>query len=125
MDPAEVAPLLCAGVTVFNGMRQMHISPGETVAIQGLGGLGHLAVQYASRMGYRVVVLSSSGAKEKFAKELGAHDYIDSSKGDAAEQLRKLGGVAMLVMTSSDVSSIPSLLPALNILGKVLILGGE
>jgi NADPH:quinone reductase-like Zn-dependent oxidoreductase len=85
VDPASVAPLLCAGVTVFNSIRNMHITPGETVAVLGLGGLGHLAIQYAARMGYRVVALSSSGEKEHFAKKLGAHDYIDGSKGDPVE----------------------------------------
>ena len=94
VDPAAIAPLLCAGVTVFNGIRQMDIRPGETVAIQGLGGLGHLGIQYASKMGYRTVALSSSGAKEKFARLLGAHEYIDGSKEDQGEILSKLGGAA-------------------------------
>lgn len=80
IDPAEYCPFLCAGMTVFNGIRQMKVPAGETVAIQGLGGLGHLGVQYAAHMGYRTVALSSTGSKEKFAKVLGATDYIDGSK---------------------------------------------
>jgi len=71
-DAATYAPLLCAGVTVFNSMRRLQVQSGSLVAIQGLGGLGHLAVQYAHKMGYKVVALSSSGAKEKFARDLGA-----------------------------------------------------
>ena len=74
VDPAEVAPLLCAGVTVFNGLRKQGIPPGDLVAVQGLGGLGHLALQYASKMGYRVAAISSSDAKKDFATELGAHE---------------------------------------------------
>ena len=72
-DPAEVAPLLCAGVTVFNSMRKMHIEQGNLVAIQGVGGLGHLAIQYAKKMGYRTVAISSGESKKDFAFKLGAH----------------------------------------------------
>ncbi len=101
----------------------MHIIPGETVAVQGLGGLGHLAIQYAARMGYRVVALSSSGDKEDFAKKLGAHDYIDGSKVDTAEALRKLGGAALVVATAPNGKIMGPLLPALNAGGKLLVLG--
>ena len=125
VDPAAYAPLLCAGVTVFNGIRQMKITPGETVAIQGLGGLGHLAIQYAAKMGYRVVALSSSGAKEKFAKELGASDYIDGSKEDHGEALQKLGGAALIVTTAPNTEVMKGLIHGLGPLGKLLILAGE
>ena len=125
IDPAAAAPLLCAGVTVFNSIRNMHITPGETVAVQGLGGLGHLAIQYAARMGYRVVALSSSGEKEHFAKKLGAHDYIDASKVDTVEALKKLGGAAMVVSTAPNAKVMGPLLGALNAGGKLLILGRE
>jgi D-arabinose 1-dehydrogenase-like Zn-dependent alcohol dehydrogenase len=74
MDPAQAAPLLCAGVTVFNGLRKQEVVPGSLVAVQGLGGLGHLALQYASKMGYRVAAISSSDAKKDFATKLGAHE---------------------------------------------------
>ena len=124
MDPAAYAPLLCAGVTVFNGIRQMKINSGEIVAIQGLGGLGHLAVQYAAKMGYRVVALSSSGAKEKFAKELGASDYIDGSKEDHGEALQKLGGAALIVTTAPNTEVMKGLIHGLGALGKLLILAG-
>jgi D-arabinose 1-dehydrogenase-like Zn-dependent alcohol dehydrogenase len=79
VDPVAVAPLLCAGVTVFNGMRQQGIFPGSLVAVQGLGGLGHLALQYANKMGYRVVAVSSSASKKEFASKLGAHESVVSS----------------------------------------------
>ncbi|MCJ1306139.1 hypothetical protein MMC08_008957 [Hypocenomyce scalaris] len=121
-DPAAYAPLLCAGVTVFNSIRHMGVAPGETVAIQGLGGLGHLAIQYAARMGYRVIALSSSGSKEKFAKELGASDYIDGSKQDHTEALQKLGGAALIVVTAPNPSLITNLLYGLGVGGKLLVL---
>ncbi|KAI4196906.1 MAG: hypothetical protein LQ348_002229 [Seirophora lacunosa] len=122
VDPAAFCPLLCAGVTVFNSMRQQHISPGEMVAVQGLGGLGHLAVQYASKMGYRTVALSSSGAKEKFARDLGATDYIDGSKEDHSEGLQRLGGASLIVATAPDPSILGKLVTGLGVLGKLLIL---
>ena len=103
-------------------MRKLNVPPGETVAIQGLGGLGHLALQYASKMGYRVVALSSSASKEKFAKELGATDYIDGSKEDHAEALQKLGGATMIVVTAPNPKLIGKLVGGLGIGGKLLIL---
>ena len=122
VDPAAFCPLLCAGVTVFNSMRQQHILAGETVAVQGLGGLGHLAIQYAVKMGYRTVALSSSGAKEKFAKDLGAHVYIDGSKEDHAEALQKLGGASLIVSTAPDGPNLGKLVGGLGVLGKLIIL---
>lgn len=121
-DPAEVCPLLCAGVTVFNGMRRLKITPGEIVGIQGLGGLGHLAVQYASKMGYRVVALSSSASKEKFAKDLGATDYVDGSKTDQTEYLKGLGGAALIVSTAPNRDVVGQLVGGLAPEGKLLIL---
>ncbi|KAL9606099.1 MAG: hypothetical protein Q9179_000725 [Wetmoreana sp. 5 TL-2023] len=122
VDPAAFCPLLCAGVTVFNSMRQQHVPSGELVAVQGLGGLGHLAVQYASKMGYRTVALSSSGAKEQFARDLGAHEYIDGSKVDHAEALQKLGGASLILSTAPEPSTIGKLVNGLGILGKLVIL---
>jgi D-arabinose 1-dehydrogenase-like Zn-dependent alcohol dehydrogenase len=81
IDPAAYAPLLCAGVTVYNSLRRQNVMSGDLVAVHGLGGLGHLALQYVSKMGYRTVAISSSASKKDFAMKLGAHDYIDSSQG--------------------------------------------
>ncbi|KAJ5150299.1 hypothetical protein N7448_001877 [Penicillium atrosanguineum] len=119
---AEYAPILCAGVTVFNAMRQMNVQPGSTVAIQGLGGLGHLAIQYANRFGFRVVAISRDAQKEKFVRELGAHEYIDTSKEDAATALQKLGGASLVVATAPNPQVISPLLKGLGPLGKILIL---
>lgn len=96
-DAAEVAPLLCAGVTVFNGIRQLNIRSGEVVAVQGLGGLGHLAIQYFRKMGFRTVALSRGSTKKDFAMKLGANDYIDTQAEDVGEALQKLGGAACIV----------------------------
>ncbi|EEA27340.1 hypothetical protein TMatcc_004372 [Talaromyces marneffei ATCC 18224] len=122
VDAATYAPMLCAGVTVFNSMRQMQVPPGSTVAIQGLGGLGHLALQYANKFGYRVVALSRDSKKETFARQLGAHEYIDGSKEDVGEALQKLGGASLIVSTAPDKNSITPLLKGLGIQGKLLIL---
>ncbi|KAF2424222.1 alcohol dehydrogenase [Tothia fuscella] len=122
VDPAEYAPLLCAGVTTFNGIRQMNIQQGGVVAIQGLGGLGHLAVQYSRKMGYRTVALSSSGAKRDFAMELGATDYVDSSKEDTNEVLQSMGGADLIVVTAPNPKIIGGLVGACGPLGKVLVL---
>ncbi|KAL1979144.1 hypothetical protein VTN96DRAFT_6682 [Rasamsonia emersonii] len=122
VDAATYAPMLCAGVTVFNSMRKMNIPPGATVGIQGLGGLGHLAIQYANRFGYRVVAISRDGQKEQFARQLGAHEYIDASKGDPGEALQRLGGASMIVATAPDAQVMNPLLKGLGMLGKLLIL---
>jgi D-arabinose 1-dehydrogenase-like Zn-dependent alcohol dehydrogenase len=122
VDPVEYAPILCAGVTVFNAIRRLKITPGELVVIQGLGGLGHLAVQYANKMGYRVAVLSSSDKKRDFAKQLGAHEYIDSSKEDTVEQLNKLGGAALIVCTAPSSKLIAPLTGGIAPGGHLLIL---
>lgn len=121
MDPAEVAPLLCAGVTVFNGIRQLNILAGETIAVQGLGGLGHLAIQYARKMGYRTVALSRGTAKKDFAMKLGATDYIDTEAGDVGAELQKLGGAACIVVTAPKPDVITPLIGGLDNKGKLLL----
>ncbi|KAF5021144.1 hypothetical protein F66182_6844 [Fusarium sp. NRRL 66182] len=120
MDPAEAAPLLCAGVTVFNGIRKLHVEQGSIVAVQGLGGLGHLAVQYANKMGYEVVALSSGDDKADFAKKLGAHHYINTSKTDVAVELNKLGGASIIVATAPNPKAISPLVGGLAPEGKLL-----
>ena len=124
ISAAEYAPMLCAGVTVFNGMRQMAVSPGSLVAIHGLGGLGHLAVQFAVKMGFNVVVISR-GDKEEFSKKLGASHYIDSEKGNAVEALTKLGRAAMLVACGPDAGAEADLLAAMLPGGKVIFFARE
>ncbi|KAH8428590.1 uncharacterized protein LDX57_006286 [Aspergillus melleus] len=122
LPAAQYAPILCAGVSVFNSIRHMNVPVGETIAIQGLGGLGHLAIQYASKLGYRVVAISRDGSKEQFARDLGAHEYIDSSKEDAGDALKRLGGASLAVTTAPTAEVMSGLLKGLGILGKLLIL---
>ncbi|KAA8647954.1 hypothetical protein EYZ11_009181 [Aspergillus tanneri] len=122
VNAAKYAPMLCAGVTVFNSIRHMNIPAGETVVIQGLGGLGHLALQYANKFGYRVVALSRDSQKEAFARKLGAHVYIDTSKEDPVEALQKLGGASLIVSTAPSPDIINPLIQGLGVLGKLLIL---
>lgn len=122
MDPVEAAPLLCAGVTVFNGIRQMKIPVGEVVAVQGLGGLGHLALQYSRKMGYRTVALSSGSAKKDFAMQLGATDYVDASKENPVEALNKLGGASLIVATAPSPDAVQPLVNGLGPNGKLLVL---
>ncbi|KAM0543964.1 hypothetical protein ACHAPJ_012059 [Fusarium lateritium] len=121
-NPAEIAPLLCAGVTVFNAMRNMGVVQGGLVAVQGLGGLGHLALQYASKMGYTVVALSSGSDKKDFATRLGAHHYVDTSAEDVAEALQKLGGADMIVATAPNGKAVSPLVAGLAPLGKLVVL---
>ncbi|KAF4993338.1 hypothetical protein FDECE_13453 [Fusarium decemcellulare] len=121
-DPAEVAPLLCAGVTVFNGIRKLHVEQGALVAVQGLGGLGHLAIQYASKMGYRVAALSSGDEKAEFAKKLGASHYFNTTASDAPTELAKLGGASIIVQTAPNPKLVGPLVSGLAVEGKLLSL---
>ena len=89
---AEAAPLLCAGVTTFNSLRHSGAKPGDLVAILGIGGLGHLGVQYAAKMGFRTVAIARGRDKEALARQLGATEYVDSSEQDVAKELKRLGG---------------------------------
>ncbi|KAH8693785.1 putative alcohol dehydrogenase [Talaromyces proteolyticus] len=118
----KYAPILCAGVSVFNSIRHMNITLGETVAVHGLGGLGHLAIQYARKMGYRVVAISRDARKEHSVRELGAHEYIDTSAVDAGEALQKMGGASLIISTAPSAEPVNSLLKGLGILGKLLFL---
>ncbi|MGZ6077275.1 MAG: alcohol dehydrogenase [Myxococcaceae bacterium] len=121
LDAAETCPLLCAGVTTYNSMRNSGAKAGDTVAVQGIGGLGHLAIQYAARMGFRTVALSHGEEKQALARELGASEYIDTQKTDAAEGLRKLGGADLVLATAPSSAAIASTVNGLKPRGKLLI----
>ncbi|PHH81826.1 hypothetical protein CDD82_7760 [Ophiocordyceps australis] len=121
-DPVQMAPFLCAGVTVFNAMRHQNVLPGETVAIQGLGGLGHLGIQYARKMGFRVVAISTGDSKKELALQLGAHHFINSSTTDVVDELKKLGGAKMIVATSPDATAVGKYAAALTWRGKLVVL---
>jgi alcohol dehydrogenase, propanol-preferring len=117
----EAGPLLCAGITTFNSLRNSGARPGDTVAVQGIGGLGHLALQFASRMGFRTVALSRGADKEELARKLGAHVYIDTATTTAAEGLRKLGGADLVLATAPHSEAIASTIEGLKPRGKLLI----
>src|SRR5437016_2416375 len=120
--PAEEAgPFMCAGVTVFNALRNSGARAGDVVAVQGIGGLGHLGVQYARRMGFETVALGRGKDKESLAKELGAHHYIDSSAVDTVLELRKLGGARVILATAPSAKAISSVVEGLSVNGNMLI----
>lgn len=119
----EAAPLLCAGVTVFKALKKSGIAPGRTAAIQGLGGLGHLAVQFARKMGLRTVAIARGADKAALALELGAHHYIDSAATDAAQALTELGGADVILSTVTRPASASSLIPGLALHGRLVVLG--
>lgn len=100
----------------------MKIGAGKMIAVQGIGGLGHLAIQYAAKLGYRVVAISRGSDKEAYARQLGAHEYIDTDKGDAGEALKQLGGASLIVTTSPKADTISPLLTGLGMFGKLLLL---
>jgi alcohol dehydrogenase, propanol-preferring len=118
---AEAGPLLCAGVTTYNALRNSGARAGDTVAVQGIGGLGHLALQYAARMGFRVVAISRGADKEELARQLGAQEYIDTQTTNAAEGLRKLGGADLVLATAPNSEAIASTVDGLKARGKLLI----
>jgi D-arabinose 1-dehydrogenase-like Zn-dependent alcohol dehydrogenase len=119
----EAAPLLCAGITVYNSLRNSGARAGDLVAVQGIGGLGHLGIQYAWRMGFRTVAIGRGGDKEALAKKLGAHEYIDTGAGSPAEALQKLGGAQVILATAPDSKSMSALVDGLAGNGKLLIVG--
>ncbi|KAI9687903.1 MAG: hypothetical protein M1822_001985 [Bathelium mastoideum] len=121
-DPVAIAPLLCAGVTTYTGIKQMDIPHGEIVAIQGLGGLGHLALQYSQKMGYHTIALSHGSGKRDFAIQLGANDYIDTSKEDPVAALNKFGGASLIVATAPNPDAVRPLVDGLGPKGKLLVL---
>lgn len=120
LDAADAGPLLCAGITTYNALRNSRARPGDTVAVQGVGGLGHLGIQYANRMGFRVVAISGSASKKSLAEELGAHEYIAASDGDPAEALQELGGADVILATAPSGDAIASVLGGLAVGGEVL-----
>lgn len=121
MSAAEIGPLLCAGVTTYNSLRNSGARAGQTVAVLGIGGLGHLGVQYAARMGFRTVAISRGADKAKLARELGAHEYLDTDATPAAEGLKKLGGADLVLATAPNSDAIAAVVDGLKPRGKLLI----
>lgn len=123
LDSAEAAPLLCAGITTFNALRNSNLAPGDLVAIQGIGGLGHLAVQYANKFGCEVVAISSSAVKEDLAEELGAHHFVDAESVDPAEALQDLGGADVILCTAPNSEAMSAVVDGLGRDGTMMVVG--
>jgi D-arabinose 1-dehydrogenase-like Zn-dependent alcohol dehydrogenase len=125
LDAAEAAPLMCAGITTFNALRHSGALPGDLVAIQGIGGLGHLGVQFARKFGYRVAAIARGQDKAELAKKLGAHSYIDSAAVDPGAELQKLGGAKVILATASSGKSMSVLVGGLGANGTLLVVGAS
>ena len=123
LSSAEAAPLLCAGVTTYNALRNADLRGGDLVAVQGIGGLGHLGVQFARQMGFRTVAIGRGGDKEKLAKDLGAHLYIDAASEDAATALQRIGGARAILATGTSGDAMARLVGGLAVRGKLIVVG--
>jgi len=121
----DAAPLLCAGITTFNALRHSGATTGDLVAILGIGGLGHLAVQFAVKMGFKTVAIARGADKGPLAKKLGAHIYIDSTSQNAAGELTKLGGAKVILATVTDPKSMSAVAAGLGVDGKLVVVGAS
>jgi len=123
LDAAEAGPLMCAGVTTFNALRHSGAMPSDLVAVQGIGGLGHLGIQFAKHFGYRVAAVGRGPENAALAKKLGAHVYIDSAATDAAAELQKLGGARAILATAPSAKAMSSIVGGLGANGVLVVVG--
>src|SRR6266536_2903990 len=123
LDPAEASPLLCAGITTFNALRHSGALPSDLVAVQGVGGLGHLGIQFAQKFGYKVAAIGRGAENASLAKKLGASVYIDSQATNAAEALQKLGGARVILATAPSSKAMSELVDGLGPNGKLIVVG--
>jgi D-arabinose 1-dehydrogenase-like Zn-dependent alcohol dehydrogenase len=120
---ADAAPLLCAGITVFNALRNSGARAGDLVAVQGIGGLGHLGIQYARQMGFRTIAIGRGKDKEALARKLGAWHYVDTAAGDPVAELQKFGGARIILATAPDSKSMAALFDGLSVNGEMVVVG--
>lgn len=125
LDVAEAAPLMCAGVTTFNALRHSDALPSDLVAVQGVGGLGHLGIQFAQKFGYKVAAIGRGPENAALARKLGANVYIDSAATDAAAELQKLGGARAILATAPSAKAMSSLIDGLGANGTLMVVGAE
>jgi len=123
LGAADAAPLLCAGVTTFNALRRSEAMPGDVVAILGMGGLGHLGVQFANKLGYRTVAIARGADKEALARKLGAHHFIDNAKDDVAAALNRLGGARTVLATITSAKAMSPVIDGLAVRGRLVVVG--
>ena len=125
LSAVEAAPLLCAGVTTYNALRNSGARAGDVVAIQGVGGLGHLAIQYAARMGFHTVALSRGSDKKALALELGAATYIDTEAQDPCAALQAIGGARVILATAPSAKLMSAIIEGLGVNGKLIVVGAD
>ncbi len=125
LSAVEAAPLLCAGITTYNALRHSGAMPGDLVAVQGIGGLGHLGIQFASKFGYKVVAVGRGSENAALAKKLGANVYIDSKVSNAAAELQKLGGAQVILATAPNSKAMSALIDGLGPNGKLVVVGAS
>ena len=125
LDPAEAAPLMCAGITTFNALRRSGALPSDLVAIQGIGGLGHLGIQFAKKFGYRVAAIGRGPENAALAKKLGSDVYIDSVASDPAAELQKLGGARVILATAPSGKAMSALIGGLGANGSLVVVGAS
>jgi D-arabinose 1-dehydrogenase-like Zn-dependent alcohol dehydrogenase len=125
LDSTEAAPLLCAGITTFNALRHSGAFPGDLVAVQGVGGLGHLGIQFASKFGYKVAAIGRGSENAALATKLGASVYIDSKSTNAAQELQKLGGAQVILATAPSSKAMSELIDGLGPNGKLMVVGAS
>jgi D-arabinose 1-dehydrogenase-like Zn-dependent alcohol dehydrogenase len=123
LKDAEAAPLLCAGITTYNALRHSGAFPGDLVAVQGVGGLGHLGIQFANKFGYKVAAIGRGAENAALAKKLGASVYIDSQSTNAAQELQKLGGAQVILATAPSSKAMSELIDGLGPNGKLMVVG--
>src|SRR4249920_1446093 len=125
LSAVDAAPLLCAGITTFNALRHSGALPGDLVAVQGVGGLGHLGIQFANKFGYKVAAIGRGPENAALAKKLGASVYIDSKATNAAEELQKLGGAQVILATAPSSKAMSELIDGLGPNGKLMVVGAD
>jgi D-arabinose 1-dehydrogenase-like Zn-dependent alcohol dehydrogenase len=125
ISAVDAGPLMCAGITTFNSLRNSGARPGDTVAVLGIGGLGHMGVQFAAKMGFRTIAIARGKDKEPLARQLGAHHYIDSTSGDPAAALQQLGGVKIVLATATNAEAMAATLGGLTVDGRLVVLGAD
>jgi alcohol dehydrogenase/propanol-preferring alcohol dehydrogenase len=125
ISPIDAGPLMCAGITTFNSLRNSGARGGDMVAVLGIGGLGHLAVQFASRMGFHTIAIARGNDKAALAHQLGARHYIDSTSGDPAGELQRLGGARIIVATATSAAAMAATIGGLSLDGRLVVLGAD
>ena len=125
LSDEDAGPLLCAGITTFNALRRSGTLAGGRVAVLGIGGLGHLAVQFAVRLGYETIAVARGADKRELATQLGAHHYVDSTDGDPAAALQSLGGADLILATATSAQAMGALFGGLRPKGKLLVIGAS